>query len=222
MPAELSNPNLKTQFKQKTDIHLARKIWHCLGITFMAAVYYFGGPRVSWTILLTVACIIIPLDLLRQNRPVLNRLTHKIFGPFLRKHEENAISGMTYLYIGTMLIMLIFRTKHIVTLTLLFLAFGDPFASFCGIRFGKDRIIGHKTLQGTLGAFAICTLIAGLYYYSNNLMIERVLIVAPISGLIGALAELLPVGKLDDNLTFPVIAACLLWLLFQIYGGFAI
>lgn len=221
MQSDLTNPNLKSQFKQKTDIHLARKIWHCLGISFMAAVYYFGGPRLSWIILLSVAAVIIPLDCLRQRRPALNRVTHKIFGPFLRKHEENSISGMTYLFLGTFFLMLVFR-RHIVVLTLLFLAFGDPFASFFGIRFGKDRIIGNKTLQGTLGAFAVCTLTAGLYYYFNNLMIERLLIVAPLSGLIGALAELVPIGKLDDNLTFPVLASCLLWLLFQIYGGFAI
>jgi dolichol kinase len=112
--------------------------------------------------------------------------------------------------------------RNIVTLTLLFLAFGDPIASFCGIRFGKDKILGHKTLQGTLGAFVACTTIAGIYYYFNNLMAERLLIVAPLSGLIGAVAELLPIGKLDDNLTFPIVGSTLLWILFQVYGGFGI
>jgi dolichol kinase len=120
------------------------------------------------------------------------------------------------------MILLALFDRHIVTLTLLFLAFGDPIASFCGIQFGKDKILGNKTLQGTLGSFAACTVIGALYYYFNNLMTERLLIVAPLSGLIGALAELVPIGKLDDNLTFPIIGSALLWVLFLVYGGFGL
>ncbi|MEK7358691.1 MAG: hypothetical protein AAB250_19760, partial [Bdellovibrionota bacterium] len=60
---------------------------------------------------------------------------------------------------------------------------------------------------------------AATYFYANNLMLERFLIVAPLAGLIGAVAEVAPVGRLDDNLTFPVICGCLLWALFQVYGA---
>jgi dolichol kinase len=206
--------------KQKSDLHLARKIWHCIGICLMAGLYNFAGPYWSWVLLLVFAAMILPFDYLRQKRPGLNKVALKIFAPVMRKHESHSLSGLSYLMLGCM--FLLFFDRHIVTLTLLFLAFGDPLASFCGIRFGKDRIFGNKTLQGTLGAFVVCTLIGGLYYYFNNLMTERLLIVAPLSGLIGAVAELLPIGKLDDNLTFPIIGSSLLWLLFQIYGGFAI
>ena len=139
----------------------------------------------------------------------------------MRKHEAHAISGMTYLYLGCM-VLLLFNDRHLITLTLLFLAFGDPIASFFGIRYGKDKIIGNKTLQGTMAAFVVCAIVAGVYCYFNNLMTERLLIVAPLSGLIGAVAELAPVGKLDDNFTFPVIAATLLYVLFKVYGGFAV
>lgn len=209
------------QLKQKSDIHLARKLWHCAGICLMAALYNLGGHKIAWILLLSVSAAIIPLDILRQKRPGLNKVTLKIFGPVMRRHESQSISGLTYLFLGCMF-LLFFFDKHIVTLTLLFLAFGDPLASFFGIRFGKDKILGNKTLQGTLGAFAVCALIAGIYYYFHNLMTERLLIVAPISGLIGALAELLPIGKLDDNLTFPVVGSTLLWVLFQVYGGFGV
>lgn len=210
-----------SNLKQKSDIHLARKLWHCSGICLMAAVYNLGGHKVSWILLLSAALLIIPLDILRQKRPALNKLTVKIFGPVMRKHETHHLSGLSYLFMGG-IFLLFFFDKHIVTLTLLFLAFGDPLASFFGIRFGKDKILGNKTLQGTLGAFGVCMILSGFYYYFNNLMTERLLIVAPLSGLIGALAELLPIGKLDDNLTFPVVGSTLLWVLFEVYGGFAV
>ncbi len=207
--------------KQRSDIHLSRKLWHCVGICMMAAIYNYFGAKVSWILVLVAAGFFIPLDLLRQKQPALNRLTVRVFGPVMRKHEFHAISGMTYLYLGCIFLLLI-NSHHIVTLTLLFLAFGDPIASFFGIRYGKDRILGRKTLQGTLAAFAVCTLISAIYYYFNNLMTERLLIVAPISGVIGALAELLPIGRLDDNLTFPIVCAVLLLALFKVYGGFGI
>lgn len=187
----------------------------------MAVVFNLAGAKVSWMMLACASAFFIPLDIIRLQRPALNALTVKIFGPVMRRHESNAISGMTFLYIGCMFLLLL-KDQHIVTLTLLFLAFGDPVASFFGLRFGKDRIIGNKTLQGTMAAFVVCAVIASIYYYFNNLMTERLLIVAPISGLIGALAELLPVGKMDDNLTFPLIAGGLLWALFKVYGGFSV
>ena len=38
-------------------------------------------------------------------------------------------------------------------------------------------------------------------------------------GLIGAFAELIPIGKLDDNLTQPIISGFFLSLVFYFYGG---
>jgi dolichol kinase len=219
--AREQNQDLHPALKQKSDLHLARKIWHCVGICLMAGLYNFAGPHWSWVFLVILTATVVPFDYLRQRRPKLNRLTIKIFGAVMRKHESQAFSGLSYLFLGVMF-LLAFYDRHIVTLTLLFLAFGDPLASFFGIRFGKDRILGNKTLQGTIGAFAICAVVAAIYYYFNNLMTERLLIVSPLSGLIGALAELLPIGKLDDNLTFPIVGSSLLWLLFHFYGGFAI
>lgn len=209
------------ELKRKSDIHLSRKLWHCIGICLIAGIYNWVGTQLSWVLLLTVSATIVPLDLLRQKRPALNKITMRIFGAVMRRHESHSVSGLTYLFFGCMY-LLAFFDRHIVTTTLLFLAFGDPLASFFGLRFGKDKILGNKTLQGTTAAFVTCTLIAGTYYYFNNLMTERLLIVAPLSGLIGALAELIPIGKLDDNFTFPVVGASLLWILFQIYGGFAV
>ena len=204
--------------KQRSDIHLTRKIAHCLGICLMAVVLNLWGLKVAWALLITVSLIIIPLDLLRRKSPGLNRATLRIFGPIMRTHERDAVSGMTYLYLGCM-VLLLFPDRHIVTLTLLFLAFGDPIASFFGIRFGKDRIIGNKTLQGTMAAFVVCAVISGVYCYVNNIMTERLLIVAPLGGLIGAAAELAPIGKLDDNFTFPVISALLLSILFFVFSS---
>ncbi len=207
--------------KKKSDLHMTRKIWHAAGVTLMAVVYQMSGHQKSWLILAIAAIVIIPFDTLRKNNEKLNAFAIRAFGPVMRSHEANHLSGLSYLIMGGIVLML-FADKHIVTLTLLFLAFGDPAASFFGIRYGRDKIFANKSLQGTLGAFAVCTVTAAVYYYNQNLMTERLLIVAPLSGAIGAIAELFPFGKLDDNLTFPVVSGLLLWALFHLFGGFGV
>ena len=101
------------------------------------------------------------------------------------------------------------------------LAFGDPISSIVGVLYGKDKILGNKSLQGTMAGFAICTIVAGLFYYSKGLMLERIVLVSILSGLIGAISELIPVGKMDDNFSFPILAAAMLYILFLLFGGFS-
>ena len=104
----------------------------------------------------------------------------------------------------------------------------------CNLTSDSDSGAGEKCSERTLKSFvaenAIASetnsditrkRIAGVYYYLNGIMTERLLIVAPISGLIGAATELIPVWKLDDNLTCPVLSAVGLTALFYLYGGFA-
>jgi diacylglycerol kinase (CTP) len=214
-------PQSAQGLKQKSDIHLSRKLTHAFGVCTIAAIYNFESIKICWIIIVTALLIVVPLDFLRLSQPSLNRAALAVFGPVMRRHESSGLSGMSYLLIACPFLLFL-NVRPVVTLTLLFLAFGDPIASFFGIRYGKDRILGNKTLQGTMASFVVCTVIAGVFYYFNNLMTERLFIVVPLSGLIGALAELIPIGKLDDNLTFPVVGSILLWLLFKVYGGFAI
>ena len=208
-----------SKLRSKSDLHLARKIWHFPCIIGMVLLYNYFGTERSWWIILSLAAFFFPLDWLRQTRPKLNQATMKVFGPVMRQHEERAFSGLSYLLLGG-IILLAFFERHVIILSLLFLAIADPLASYVGIRFGRDRILGNKTLQGTLAAFFACSAIAGGYYYLNGIMTERLLIVAPISGVIGAATELIPIGKLDDNLTCPVLSALGLSALFYLYGGF--
>ena len=206
--------------KGREDQHLGRKIWHIAGVSLMALIYTFFGKQTSLNILIPLISIVLPLDFLRQKSPRLNTFVLKSLGWVMRKHEFKALTGTSYLFAGGL--VLLFFPPHIVILTLLFLAFADPLASYFGIRFGKDRIVGNKTLQGSAAAFVVCCIISAIYYYQNNIMIERLFIVSPLSGVIGALSELVPIGKLDDNFTFPVLCALFLSILFYLFGGFGI
>lgn len=201
--------------KVRSDLHLARRIYHMIGAGFIAALYYFM-PRKEMLILFigfTILCITV--DFVRLKSKKLNDKLLATFGSFIRKSEVNGLTGMTYLTIGVTAIAVIFP-KEIVTLSLLMLAVGDPISSIFGILYGKDVLVGKKTLQGTLAGFIACVLVSIIYFTTTGQMQERIILAGLIAGLIGAISELTPVFGLDDNFTFPILSACLLWVQFQL------
>lgn len=207
--------------KKRSDIHWARKVWHMGTVLLMALLYTLLPENVSLALLVFFAVLFIPLDILRQTRPGLNNTLVHLFKAVIRSHEVHKIAGTTYLLIGVIAVSILFP-KPIVILTLLFLAIADPMASYFGIRFGKDKIFGHKSVQGFLAAFAFCAGLSYGYFYFNNLMTDRLLIVSILAGLSGAVAELIPIGKLDDNLTLPILSASFLWVIFSLFGGLSV
>jgi len=205
-------------FKQRSDIHWARKIWHFLGVLSILFIYESVPRPVALVTSALVMILFVSLDVARQFNPKLNETLLIFFRPFIREHERNHIAGTSFLLVGVFIIVLLFP-RDIVTLALLFLAVADPLASLVGLTMGRDKIVGQKSLQGTMAAFFACTFLAAAFYYSRGLMVERLMIVSILSGLIGAFSELLPVGKLDDNFTFPVVSSSLLYLLLWLFGG---
>ncbi|MEY4616547.1 MAG: hypothetical protein RJB66_1507 [Pseudomonadota bacterium] len=205
-------------FKRRSDLHLARKTWHMLGVLLMVLVHQRVSRENAIILLLGAMMIFVVPDLIRQYSSRLNEIFVNLFQLVIRENEVNRLSGNSYLLSGVLLIVLVFSPK-IVGLSLLFLAFADPIASCVGILYGKDKILGQKSLQGFLAAFVVCTLATMGYLYVNGILLDKLLIVGVLAGFIGALSELLPIGKLDDNLTLPLMSATGLTLLFRLFGA---
>ncbi|MFZ4404220.1 MAG: diacylglycerol/polyprenol kinase family protein [Pseudobdellovibrionaceae bacterium] len=160
--------------------------------------------------------IFVSIDLLRQKNPKLNQWALDVFRPIMRENEVHKLAGTTYLLTGV-LILVLFFPRPIVGLSLLFLAFADPMASYVGIKLGKDKIFGHKSLQGFLAAFVVCLFSSWIYLWSIGVE-SRLIVIGLLAGLIGAFAELIPIGKLDDNLTLPILSAVSLKVLFYVFA----
>jgi len=206
--------------KKKSDIHWARKIWHMGGVSIIAYIYSVIPEHWSLILLTALWMVAVPFDIVRLRWPALNDFALHLLGPIMRQSEVNKIAGTTYLVTGVTLVAFLFP-RDIVLLTLLFLAFADPIASYFGIRFGKDKILGQKSLQGTLAAFFVCAMLSFAFLSFHDLLMDRLVVVSLMSGLIGALAELIPIWKLDDNLTLPLVSATALSILFTLFGAFA-
>ena len=205
--------------KALADVHLARKATHVSGILLMVIVHALAPLWVTWACLLFIGLPLVIFDFVRLRNEKLNLFTAKVLGGIMRRKELHRLSGTTYLFFGTAVILLIFP-KDIVTLSLLFLAFGDPLASFVGVKYGHNKILGKKSLQGSLAAFFICTLIAVLFFFYKNLLVDHLIVASILAGIIGSLSELLPVWDIDDNCTQPILNASGLSGLFYLFGGF--
>lgn len=220
LPFQTSRIEGTKQLKLRNDLHIARRVWHVCGVLVMVAIYNLVPRPVSLALLVAHILVLVPLDLLRTRKPWLNKVALNWFDAVLRNSEVNQLSGLSYLLFGALFIVSLFPEK-VVTLSLLMLAVGDPTSSVVGILYGRDKIIGNKSLQGALGGFAACTFVSLIYFLVMGLMIDRILFVTLLAGVIGMLSEIVPVGKLDDNLTFPIISSSLLWCLFYLFGGFS-
>lgn len=207
------------KFRKRDDIHVARRLWHFAGVMTIAALDWSTTPRTAAILAISMSAFMIAFDCARLFSGRLNRFFTWLFGAVLRESERHRPAGSTAMMAGVTAIILLYP-KNVVLLTLFFFAVADPLASFFGILYGKDKLIGNKSLQGTAAAFVACFLVALVFYSYFGLMTERLFIVCLLSALIGAAAELVPVGKLDDNFVFPVVAAPLLTLLFYVFGGF--
>ncbi|MDB2426032.1 hypothetical protein N9W41_00645 [bacterium] len=214
MKASTSMNPLKT----KADIHLLRKVFHFLGVVAIMAFYHNLPYQKAVILLSMISIIVFALEAIRFKFPIVNKYAVMLMGPFMRSYEKNALTGTSYMLLGALIVIVVFP-KIIAMLSFSFLAVADPAASYFGVRFGKDKLIGNKSLQGATAAFVCCSIISIIYFLEQGLFTNRVLFVAILAGLIGSASELIKVKNLDDNLTLPVISACSLWVLFTIFGG---
>lgn len=201
--------------KVRSDLHLARRLYHMLGASIIAGLYYFLPRQEMLILFLGFTAVCVSVDLFRLQSKTLNKKLLAAFGTFIRKSEVNGLTGMSYLAIGVSAIAVVFP-KDIVTLSLLMLAIGDPISSIFGILYGKDVLVGKKTLQGTVAGFIACVVVSMIYFSATAHMQDRLILASLIAGVIGAISELTPVFGLDDNFTFPILSSCLLWAQFQL------
>ncbi len=175
---------------------LLRKSTHISGL-IIPIIYHFMDKNAMLLIVGVIAGIAIVVELLKWLYPPFSELFFRFFKPVLRSHErKGAITGATYFIVSTLLCVIFFK-KHLAIVCIFFMVLGDTAAALVGKKWGRTKLIGKKSLEGSTACFTICAMIS-LFFWLN-----------PIVGLVGAfvatLAELLPL-RIDDNLTVPLIS----------------
>ena len=176
-----------------------RKTFHFLTIIYILA-YWFVPYRTVMLAMSLLLVIVILGEVLRKLNPKFNIWILEILGGVHRKEETNKVSGLPWTLSGSILTMAIFSDKPVVMLSLLYLAFGDAAAALFGKKYGKRKILGLKTLEGSLACFAIC-LILGLFFFNFK--------IALLGALLITIIELIP-WPLNDNFWIPLVSSAAL------------
>lgn len=195
------------QLSARSDLHILRKIWHILCGVSVLATYYISGQDIMYFgwFCISVAVGGFTVDLVRMRFDNVNQIVLKVLGPFMRKSEESGFSGLPFYALGAGLSILFF-SKHIALISILFLVFADPIASFVGVNLGKDKILPNKSLQGTMASFFVCYLVSFLYIAELGVENFNLIVFSLCAGVVGAISELASAFNIDDNLTIPVIS----------------
>ncbi len=193
--------------------HIGRKLYHLIGgLILLSLVPVLGRERalVAYAFLF---CLVLALDTARLRIPAFNRFMLERFGSFIRPREATKYTGTAPYVLGIALTVLFYRAE-IAYAAVCFLAFGDVAATTVGERFGRTKIAGEKSLEGTL-AFIAAALFAGFLLGLAGVHPGAALIVSGVLAAAGV--ELLPL-PLNDNLVIPLVSGGVMALVARALG----
>jgi len=184
---------------------IARKIYRSLAVIF-PLIYYLTNKSTILTILFTLLIFLSILEFLRFKFPKLNEKIFKFAKIVVKEEEKKRISATTVVIFSIFLSIIFFR-RSIAIYSLLFLIFSDGIAAIIGKKFGRIKIFGEKTLEGSL-SFLICCLFIGILLYPTSISLPFRKIFA--GSLTATFVEILP---FDDNLTISLASGLVMTLI---------
>lgn len=186
---------------------IGRKVIHLCSLAIPIG-YLFLPRDFVLRVIIPIAAGSLVLDLARLRNRLVGKTFIKVSKPLLKKDERARPTGSTYLLLASVVCVFFFH-RPIAIAALLFLALGDPAASFVGMRAGRIRI-GKKSLEGSLACLGACAAVGFVISLLSVLMPGlSYLHLQPKIILVGAVAativELLPL-PLDDNALIPMLS----------------
>jgi len=187
---------------------LIRKAFHLLCLGYAAVYWYFGWPRAGYLMLGWLGASFV-IETARLRVPAVERFLVGFFEGMIRDTERAHYSGILHTAAGSLVAMCVAQgDSRIVYAAIGQLAFGDAAAALCGKAFGRTKILGKKSLEGSLSALAVC--------YAAALLCGVGARAALASALVATIVELLPTtGFFNDNLWLPACSALTLRLLLK-------
>ena len=193
--------------------HIGRKLYHLFGGLGLLSLYYLLGRQNALVCYGLLFLVVLAVDITRLRVPAFNQFIQTRLSSFIRKNEANKITGTAPYVLGIGLTLLFYRTD-IATAAICFLAFGDVAATTVGERYGRTKIVGDKSLEGTL-AFAVIAIASGLALPLVGVHLAPGLIAA--GSFVAAGVELVPL-RVNDNLVIPVVSGGAMELIARLAG----
>ncbi|MEZ4251204.1 MAG: hypothetical protein R3B99_23570 [Polyangiales bacterium] len=145
-----------------------------------------------------------------------NDVLMKLFGPVAHPYEHYRVNSASW-YVGALFVLAWMQRPMVAAVGVGVLGLADPAASIVGRRFGRHKLIHGRTLEGTTTFAIVGALVAAAVLIGFGTPIVTALVVALVSGVAGALAELLS-RRIDDNFSVPVLTAAAAWGVLSLFG----
>jgi phytol kinase len=209
---------LAAKWKLIRNAKMHRKFIHIMvgNIVFIWWVF-----DTSYVMAFLAAVPFIPLLILASPHSSVKKLKESFIG---NASGEGHDYGLVYYAISwTLLAFFLFDHRMIASIAIVSMAYGDGMGGLIGKRFGKHRILGPKTMEGTVAVF-LATAISGftviLFYqylsgvgllFTPLVLFGTAIMVSFIIGCFVAIVELITPGAVD-NLVIPLSVAGILLL----------
>jgi dolichol kinase len=184
-----------------------RSLFH-VGSAVLALLMLRLLPSRSWLVCASglLALTAWSLETARRISPAVNVQLMRLFSRIAHPQEAVRVNSSTW-YLTALVGLALFAPLRSAELGVVVLGLADPAAGFIGRRLGRTKLRANRSLEGTLGFFAVGTLAAlALLAVFHTMPVPSMLLVAAVSAAAGAIAELVS-GRLDDNFTIPVSVA---------------
>jgi len=182
-------------------LEMRRKVMHSLGLPIPIG-YYFVTKGTLLKVLIPIFIFYAGCDLLRLWHKGFRRIFDRVISSrFLRPREERNLIGSTYFLIGT-IFAVIFYEREAVIPALFILLISDTLASFVGSLYGRRRIFGLKTWEGSVAFLLSALVIVALTFRGSPLW-------GVLAAIAATLVEAMPL-RVDDNLSIPIITGGIL------------
>jgi dolichol kinase len=176
---------------------MARKAVHLFALIIPVGYLFVSFPAaISWVSVSAAVSILI--DIARFRQWVLWKWLSWILTPIIREHEiKGGFTGASYILVTSLCTIILFP-KTIAVAAMVFIVIGDTAAALVGRLYGKHKLIGKKSIEGSTACLISVALVSFLIPDLPTL-----------AGIIGAVAAALAEafsGKIDDNMTVPLIS----------------
>lgn len=208
---EIEEKEESTIVATRKDLQLPRRLFHMgSGITVAFIYNFLLTHQQAVSILGTIACVVYILEQVRINYPEFAGNFEQYSKYLLRAEEQLKESAGIPFVMGLLLTILSFP-KPIAVVAILTLAVADPLSALIGIRFGRIRVVAHKSLEGSAAFFFGCFLSTTLVFLGYAPTTGTALGLAFFVAFTVSVFEMVPI-RLDDNLTIPLFTATITWL----------
>ncbi len=144
---------LGPELPTRKNLQLVRRLFHMgAGITIASLYWFTFSHQAAIHTLGLVACLLYVMEQVRINYPEMAARFLPL-SKFVMRAEEQLKESAMVPYVFAVLLTIITFPKPLALIAIYTLAIADPLSAIIGIRFGKHKIVSHKSIEGSLAFF---------------------------------------------------------------------